>query len=97
MMTNYPNEKKERNKELLADTLNGISMLDRIVKYRISSVRIGLILKREVGKIMKGLESGNTSADFATEYNLPVEKIEELVNKEKAKLVKPQTPPVVQV
>ena len=55
MMTNYPNEKKERNKELLADTLNGISMLDRIVKYRISSVRIGLILKREV-KMSSGVD-----------------------------------------
>ncbi len=93
-MATYPNEKKDRNKALLVDTLNGVSMLDRIINYRISSVRIGIILRRETLKIFKMLESGKSAIEIALDYgviykdkdySLTPEKIQELVDKEKAK------------
>ncbi len=93
-MATYPNEKKDRNKALLVETLNGVSMLDRIINYRISSVRIGIILRRETTKIFKLLESGKSIIEIALDYSviykdkdysLTPEKIQELVDKEKAK------------
>ncbi len=88
-MVNYPNEKKARNQELLKDTLDGMSMLDRIIKYRVSSVRIGLIVRRETVKIMKNTLT-STSATIASNYDIPEDKIIKLIEKEKLKIALPK-------
>lgn len=91
-MSNYPNEKKERNKALLVSTVNGVLMVDRITDFRISSVRIGIVLKREIEKIMKEVATGKTLAEIVVEYNvvykektysLSMEKLHELIEKKK--------------
>jgi Mor family transcriptional regulator len=43
---NQPNEKKERNQELIADHQKGMSVVDMVVKYRISPQRIYAIIRR---------------------------------------------------
>lgn len=44
---NQPNEKKDRNLELVKDYESGMSNVDLVVKYRISPQRIYAILNRE--------------------------------------------------
>lgn len=42
-----PNEKTERNLELVKDYENGMSNVDLVVKYRISPQRIYAIIRRD--------------------------------------------------
>jgi len=50
-MNNAPVEKVERNRELKADYEKGMSIIDLIVKYRITSTRIYQLLR--LGKYSK--------------------------------------------
>jgi Mor family transcriptional regulator len=45
-----PNEKTERNLELVKDSENGMSVVDMVVKYRISPQRIYAIIRRHFNK-----------------------------------------------
>lgn len=47
----YPNEKIDRNKEIVNDYAQGMEEVDMVVKYRITATRIKQILKRSREKL----------------------------------------------
>ena len=52
-MAEEPQEKKERNMEIVRDRANGMGYVDMVVKYRITPQRIYKILKKNVSKTEK--------------------------------------------
>ncbi len=84
-MSNYPNEKKDRNKKIFAQTVMGIPMLERIIEHHVSAVRIGVVLKREFLKVIRNIDSDVSISDIAIEYGVTPEKLQEYIKKEAEK------------